>query len=274
MCLLQGLRVGFKGMDLNQAQKLLEKLRQGYLAELPGRCDDIEQAVLDLRYSTLGFEELYRLVHSTKGSAGTHGLTFISVICHDLEDQLSRLDMTTGQVDDEVVNVLLQFNDLIRQVVAQAAEGREEFAECELALTELRYSLPNDRMLVMLIEPSRHTRMLCEDALKHLPLQLTLVDDGYEALGMLLRARFDMLVTAKEAKSLNAKGLIAAVRASDCVNRDIPMVMLTSRTEQNARRASDPSLVIQRSPQMGEQLAEFVSQHLQDRNQRVSHRVR
>ncbi len=251
------------GMNINQAQQLLARLRNTYLAELPARCDDIEQLILALKQSNDGFEELYRLVHSTKGSAGTHSLQVVSVICHDIEDQLSRLDLSRGEVSAEVINLLLQFTDLIRQVVEQARQGVEDFAEFERELAELRYSLQKDRMLILMVEPSRHTRMLCQSALKSLPVQIGVVDDGFEALGMLLRTRYDLLVTAKEAKTLNAEGVIAAVRASDCINRHIRIVMMTSSQEVNIRRASDPDVVIQRSPQMGQQLNSVVVEMLE-----------
>ena len=59
---------------------------------LPEKIDEIESVVLELEnnQNQKGMEELWRFVHSLKGTAGTFGYQNITAICHNLEDYLER----------------------------------------------------------------------------------------------------------------------------------------------------------------------------------------
>ena len=67
--------------QVDMMQKMLRQLRATFLDELPERLDRLDNLLLDIE--KLGaatgeeFNELYRGVHSIKGSGGTHGLHII-----------------------------------------------------------------------------------------------------------------------------------------------------------------------------------------------------
>jgi len=73
--------------NMEAFQALLEGMRADFLAELPERCDSFDESILALEKSPddrEAFNELYRGVHSLKGSGGTHGLSIITTLCHQL----------------------------------------------------------------------------------------------------------------------------------------------------------------------------------------------
>lgn len=246
-------------MELNQAQILLRQLREDYLTDLSGSCDQIENLVLSLNLSFKdSFDELYRRVHSTKGSAGTHGLMIISTICHDFEDLLNRVSEAGGKVKADSTTQALQFVDLIRQARGIAIAGSSDFSTIETELERLRQSRLQDHYPVLLVEGSGYVKMLCQESLSELPVQLTIEEDGYAALGRLLRSRFAILITANEARSLNGPGLISALRASDSINRDIKTILLTSRPALRDNLPYRPDYVVSRNTELADSLPRAV----------------
>ena len=70
-------------------QQMLLQLRKTFLEDMPEKLDRLESLLLEIEKNGDGgevFNELYRIVHSLKGSGGTHGLHIITTICHQLED--------------------------------------------------------------------------------------------------------------------------------------------------------------------------------------------
>jgi HPt (histidine-containing phosphotransfer) domain-containing protein len=248
-------------MELSQAQKLLRQLRDDYLNDLAGSCDQIENLVLSLNLSFKGnFEELYRRVHSIKGSAGTHGLMVISTLCHDFEELLNRLSEGGGQVEAETTGMALHFVDLIRQARSIAIADSSDFSEIEKELERLRQKRLRNLYPALLVESSGSVKMLCQESLSGLPVQLTIEPDGYAALGQLLRSRFAFLITANEARTLNGQALISALRASDSINRDIKTILLTSRPALRDNTPFKPDYVVSRNTELAESLPRVVQE--------------
>ena len=215
------------GMD--KFQQLLREMRNSFLAEIPERCDQIEalllalEARLDDRES---FNELYRNVHSLKGSGGTHGLVVITNICHQLENILARFD--DGGLDGEAISLALNHVDLLRRVTERAHHEDDDFADIDGALAELQPRTKQTRRSVLIAESSAMMAKLCRKALAGEQVQLTLVQDGLSALQLLTRDRYDLLVLGRELAQLNGVAVVAALRASNGSNSQMPVILLTS----------------------------------------------
>lgn len=247
-------------MDLSQAQRLLRQLRDDYLNDLSGGCDQIENLTLSLSSSFKdSYEELYRRVHSLKGSAGTHGLMIVSNICHDFEEQLNRLSESGGRIKHETTSLLLALIDLIRKARSIAIADSHDFTEVETELERLRQKQLQNRYAALLVESSGYVKMLCQESLRDLPLQLTVVSDGYEALGLLLRTRYAILISANEVSSLNGLALMSALRASDSPNRKIKTILLTSRAPHDISGIR-PDYIIGRNAELAESLPQAVQE--------------
>lgn len=235
-------------VDLTYAQQMLAKLRQGFLAELPERLDEMERLTLALggeRFAAQ-FGELYRKVHSLKGSGGTHGLHPLSAVCHQFEDHLNAVGGEAAKSSPLFIDGCLRYLDLLREVTAQAAAGAEQFPRLEHELNRLRARLAPERCAALLVEPSRTAARLSADLLTARGFDVAVVEDGYVALGRLLAQHFDLLVTAAESPMLSGRALIAAARTSHGNKRDFISLLVTSGEAPPVHRRSDPDFVVVR----------------------------
>ena len=215
------------GMD--KFQQLLREMRNGFLAEVPERCEHIEELLLVLEASPddrESFNELYRNVHSLKGSGGTHGLVVITNICHHLENILARFD--ENGLNGDAISLALAHVDLLRRVAVRARDEEDDFADIHTELAELQPSTKQTRRSVLIAESSAMMAKLCQKALAGEQVQLTVVQDGLSALQHLTRDRYDLLVLGRELAQLNGIAVVAALRASNGSNSQLPVILLTS----------------------------------------------
>ncbi len=204
---------------------LLIGMRDDFVEELPERCDFLEESVLTLkRNAANSFDELYRRVHSLKGSGGTFGLPLVTSICHQFESFIS---VARGHFDPLAISHALSYVDLLRRVAEMPADSAAA-AAIEHDLEQLRISSMPGCASVLLIEPSIATRKFCQGVLASLWVRLVSQDRGLPALELLLHQPFDLLIAARELPDLNALALIAALRESGSRNKDIPVILISS----------------------------------------------
>lgn len=258
-------------MDADQAKKLLDQIRDGYLAEMPNKCDNIENLILKLSSDfSISYSELYGLVHSMKGSAGTHGLTMVSAICHELEDHLAKLN-SERSVDDAIITILLRLVDLIRRARDIALKDSEDYSDAERELEAIRKESQQDLYPVLLIESSGVVQLFCKEALANLPVELTIEEDGIQALQRLLSKRFACVIAANEVNTLNGIAVISAIRASDSRNKHIKTVLLTSRDKlRDGKQQLQLDYIVKRNSSLGENLHHAVKDILVDLRKAVS----
>ena len=217
--------------NLDAFQTLLAAMRNEFLAELPERCDRCDDLILTLERSPddhEAFNDLYRGVHSLKGSGGTHGLGIITTLCHQLENLLTETNDRRG-FGVTFATQALAYVDLLRQVATIARLDKPDYSGVESELDRLRQQALQSRKAGLIVEASTMMSGLYQKALEKLPLQLTLVDSGLSALGRLLREPFDFVIVGGELKDLNGIALVSALRASNKQNQNIPAILVSSQ---------------------------------------------
>ncbi|MBT9613198.1 MAG: Hpt domain-containing protein [Burkholderiales bacterium] len=246
---------------LPDVKAMLRQLRENYLAELDEKLGDIESDLLALerteRFADM-FERAYRKVHSLKGSAGTYGLPIISKICHQLEEHLNLFTNDASKLTREVLDRCLAHINLMRKARDQAQAGGEHFNDIEEALNALRTQLLGDRYSVLIVETSKVNIKLCADIMKRYPVQVTILDNGYQALELLLQHKYHLLITGLEVKMLNGLALVAAVRMSARGNQDMQAIMLSSSKQPPFKRNIDPNYIVPRDSQFAENLGRAI----------------
>ena len=241
----------------NPIQSLLDQLRRDFLAELPGRIQEIESLILGQAKND-NYEEIYRLVHSLKGGGGTHGIQIISVICHQLESYLEKQQETDNLGSTECIDHCLKHIDLLIKTHEQASEGKNKFTEIEKRLNNISNSFSDHKYSMLLVESSRLQVNLIKQFLSSLPLAIDTHNNGLKALELLLHKKYDIIITGMEVDELNGAALVAAMRLSKTVNRDTKSILLTTKKFHNPKRNIDPDKIIMRSTDINQQLKDVV----------------
>ncbi len=250
--------------DIEQTKQLLENIKMAFLESLPEKCSEQEILVLALNgveepEFTDIYDEFYRGVHSLKGSAGTYGIPVISTVCHQLEDYMDSLNGKASNVDDDFITQCLSYLDLIRKAAKEAITDAPDFSFVDEKLKSISSQASTDLKPVLVIESSCAVAMLYKDSLAKFPLDITIVNDGIEALQLLLHKHFHFIITGKALKSLNGSAVISALRASESANSKIKTVMISSAINMKFCLGSKPDFLIRRDEDMVNRLTKVVS---------------
>lgn len=239
-------------------QALLANMRAEFLDEFPERCGHLEDLVLSLEKSPANgetFSELYRKVHSLKGSGGTHGLTIVTTVCHQLETRLT--DAANNQdFGKAFVTAALAYVDLLSKVQRQASLEAQDFSGIDAELDLLRQAALKSRKAGLIAESSATMAGFYQHTLAALPVQLTVVNNGLTALERLLREPFDFVIVGRELKELNGVALMAALRASTTKNQKIPALLVTSSKDSIPVHARFSAVISRDSKQADNLIAE------------------
>src|SRR5918996_1259745 len=81
---------------------------------------------------------------------------------------------------------------------------------------------------VLIVEPSLATLQLCIRVLKEFgSINVASVQDGYEALGQLLKEEFDGVITSLHVPTIDGQSLFAVLRTISGPNMATPVILLT-----------------------------------------------
>jgi len=219
--------------NIEAFQLLLAKMRDEFIGEIPERCAALDDLILKLENSPADlnvFNELYRGVHSLKGSGGTHGLSIVTTICHQLENLLTEVEKKKS-FGAAVASQALSYVDLLRQVEKIAHDENQNFSAIESALIVLRNAGLRSRKTGLIAEASSMMGQFYQHALEDLPLQVRIVDNGLVALERLLHEPFDFVIVGRELKELNGVALMVALRESNTRNANIPAIFISTKVD-------------------------------------------
>ncbi|MET1256412.1 Hpt domain-containing protein [Aliikangiella maris] len=239
---------------------LLDQIRNDFLVELPERCDYLEDLTFQLEKEPDDkkiFNEIFRAVHSLKGSGGIHGLTILTRLCHQFENLLN-LFTNKSQLTESVISSIFTFIDLIRQIATLSlTEKKPDFSALEIAIEQIISRHFHREKSGFVIESSPMMASLYLQTLENLPIHLRVSTNGLEGLTVLLRESFDFIIVGKELNELNGIALIAALRYSQSQNANIPALFVTSKYSKNLDELSTTT-VIQKDQNLADNLYQAV----------------
>ncbi len=205
---------------------LLAEMQADFIDELPDRCNRLEESVMGLEQGERGaFDELYRQIHSLKGSGGMFGVPVITTICHQFESFISAAKQ---HVDKTAASTALAYVDLLRTTIAPAGRDAKGVGAIETALEKMRLRSLSGKASVLVVEPSGTVRLLYQGAMETQAMQLVMVERGMAALERMLHEPFDLLVISRELPDLNAIAVVAALREARCRNSKLPVILVSS----------------------------------------------
>ena len=248
---------------INPVHAMLEQLKNEFLAELPARIEEIEQLILGLESSN-NYEEIYRQVHSLKGTGGTHGIPIISIICHELENFIEKEQMQGELNSGQCIDHCLLYIDLLTQTQKETLESRPDYNIIEQSLNKISNKISPNKHNALIIESSKLYIDLIKKSLSSLPLTIEVSTSGLKSLELLLHKKYDILITGKEIDEINGEAIIAAFKLSKPAGKNTKCILLTSKpaTSSMLNRTTDPDSILKRSTSLSTDLNTSVKQLL------------
>lgn len=252
-----------------QIEALVEQLTRQFFDELPDRLQHLENCIHKLsedpRQEDLFFE-LYRSVHSLKGAAGTYNAMIMTRICHHMENALNAFkEVSDTAAVNETVETLYRHLDWLHLAYNKIREGDRIFTEIEGQLAEFDRVRNQKRVVALIVEPSATLRQICVRSLSNLPVDITLCEDGYLALGLALNRQFDLVITGMRLPSLNANALAGAI-STQSGGHQKPLVIALASSPDNSPVPLGIDQVLTRDAKAFEQLQAIVQSMLKKKS--------
>jgi HPt (histidine-containing phosphotransfer) domain-containing protein/CheY-like chemotaxis protein len=232
-------------MSDNSVADILEHLRESFLDEMPARIIKIEEEIMSSKDADT-YDELFRMVHSLKGSAGSYNFHELTKIAHAMEDVMHLLMQENDFGTASTVDLLLKFIDILRDTTDSLIESKSSPLDIDERLGALRDLVFKERINILVVEPSKLYASLIEYSLQSLSVNFTFKEDGFPALDSLLLNKYDLLITSLECPRLNGDALIAALRLVNNFNKKIKVILVSSRDKDKITNQDDFDAVLDR----------------------------
>ncbi|GGX32887.1 response regulator [Undibacterium squillarum] len=217
-------------MSAQHAQAMLDALRSNYLRDLPAKLDELECLLLS-RVATQDndpLRELYRQIHSLKGSGSTYGLHAVSDICHPFEDLIAN-HLESGLTNfRQFTDFSLRYLDLLRETAEYYRQNLSVDDWLPQRLLALNQSSTATRYSALIVENSEVVINIISEVLRQFQFRIEIARDGYLALGRVLSGSFDLVITGMETGRLNGHAMISAARLAESRRQTTRFVLVTA----------------------------------------------
>ncbi|HBT49899.1 MAG TPA: hypothetical protein DEA61_08830 [Caldanaerobacter subterraneus] len=97
-----------------------------YVEETEEQLSRLEQLFLEIEKNTNQAEilnEIFRIIHTIKGSSATMGFSMVADFCHRLENLFDKLRKGEFGIDDYLIDVLFKSFDTLKEMVSASIKG-------------------------------------------------------------------------------------------------------------------------------------------------------
>jgi len=116
-------------MEESLSQAEMEELKKDFLDETEDMLENIDQCFIKLEESPDDLSlinEIFRAIHSIKGSAGFLGFKNLVDIAHHTENVLNKIRQNELNISPEVIDIVLEAVDVIKLIVKNIKEGTDQ----------------------------------------------------------------------------------------------------------------------------------------------------
>lgn len=229
------------------------------MEEIPERFDDMEELILKLEKNAKddeSFRELYGMVHTLKGTAGTFNINFLTYCSHVFEDFLNtQVNAKKNSYGEKG----LAFIDFIRKYVEEyLISGNKNDHIYKVELKAIFLDPKKGLLRILLNEPNKMLSSIIEPILEeHGNFLISRTNHGTDALNRLIYEKYDVLITAMETGMLHGINLARMIKASDLVDDKFKVIILTSNP--NLKNIEGVDIIIQKDGNLSENLLKILS---------------
>src|SRR4051794_27712829 len=121
---------------MSSLNDLKSQLLGAFFEESAEAAESLEAGLLKLEAGegAVVVDEVFRAAHSIKGGAGTFGFAEVGALAHDMETLLDQIRSGTRPPTADLMALLLEGVDALRDALAARREGRAVAADAQAAL--------------------------------------------------------------------------------------------------------------------------------------------
>jgi HPt (histidine-containing phosphotransfer) domain-containing protein len=224
-----------------------KELQDEYLDELQDILNSLDELVIELQDNSENLElsnELWRKVHSLKGTAGTFGFKFISKACHNWEDLMEVSDREKNKDKERTNSFYQKYADIIYVLQEFQSNPYGEPELLEQQLKDIILDNIEQTKRVLILENSSMMMNFYTEELHKYGYQISYARDGYLALGRLLNEKFDLIITSVDVSTIDGLSLINSLRVIKNPNQNSQAVLITSNSLNESDLLKNKSNVI------------------------------
>jgi chemotaxis protein histidine kinase CheA len=210
--------------------------------ELMGKLQNIEDALLDVKSGLLDEEninEIFRSMHTIKGTADLLGMLEVVSLTHKSEDLLSEIRDDNIEFTDEICDLLLELKKFIALLIGNILNGVEltndttdliaEFEnELSRAMVNDTQDIEQERILVL--DESFIIRGQIKEHSEKLGFSTTISANFEDALMKYYQHKFDIVIVDIDTKDIGGSQMLNEIYEHD---KDIKIVLLTAAKTKN-----------------------------------------
>lgn len=245
--------------------------RDTYLRELTTGLEGIENLILGLATPDGSGErkrKLARDVDSIKDIAGRYGLELIAVALHRMEDDLAIQEFVDDEKEKNIDRLLKHKDRLAQLAEAYLANDHQTLADIQSMYAGAAADpavKPGDAPMslsrVLLVDPSRATLKVCVSVLNAVGVrEIATMQDGYEALGRLLKEPFHAVITSLHVPTIDGQSLMPVLRTIPGPNQMTPVILLTASAAALDPAAARADYIVEKNPNMPQRLKQILSE--------------
>lgn len=240
----------------------LEEFKLEYLENLREEMLRIENEVLKLESSSDSdrpsiLHEIFRTIHSLKGSAGSYEFYMLTTIFHQFEDFISN-NLQKSQ-SPALIDTCLNFLDIAKNC---SIDYKQKSTEIEKYATILEGETVQESTIngkILLIERNKSIVKIITKVAQNNQLEVVALSNGATAINRIIHERFDLIVTSKDLDTLDGESVLKGVRVMKNLNQKTPMVLISS-DEHTEIASSDLKIrFMQKDQNLTSNMSSFIS---------------
>lgn len=199
--------------------------------------------------------EVFRKVHSLKGSSGSYEFYLFARICHVFEDYISLKDNTSDL--SNFISKSLKATDLMMECL-ESYSGEDFDSESQVLIKKLQETFnyrEQEKKRVLLIDASNSMNKIVQRSAEKYGFDLKHVRDGAAAFNLLFFEHYDLIITSVNLKVLDGISLIKGLKVMETANSNTPVLLISS--DLKAKNSFEASLAPEHFLEKG---ADFINE--------------
>lgn len=209
-------------------EDLIREIREDFLEDLKEKISEMNKNAVEVEKQ--GFKEpllkeIFRYSHNIKGSAGTLGLSDMSMVAHRIEDILAFLT-PDGEKNPLYLAEIFRLLDFMEEQRGLYQKEVSFNAIHKKTLTALQVKR-KQKLNIILLESSKSFKNILRTSLQKEGVEVFVAQNSLEALNRSLIEPVDLLITSQEHPVLDGLSLILMLKANP-LKANLYTILLTS----------------------------------------------